>query len=930
MKKLFVYLLLLCFSLYSNAQATDLTIDIQIPGTLKNQIPYTDQQTVKNLKVTGYINNTDIKFIGGLTQLSLNGVIDLGDVTIVGNSWNGSFKSASSSFSTSAIEDYPYSIQKLILPHSLTSYLEPKRSFFQSSVDTLVFDTQVNKIGDDQDNNGSDYYDTRYTFRRQIGHLILGENVDSLMYLPSDSPQTVNLPKSLKCIASYACKGRTDLSKWNIREFPSLEEIGYCSFTYDEPGYGHTGAIKNSETLPDSIFFPNMKWMNMACFDFKEGMHVFFGDKLEVIGSSIGNFSYPYTPSAENVSLHFKSKTPPAEVYGMHISSSCKLYVPKGSKQAYESAFNNRYNVIEEAQPLEGIVLDKESILMEVGDETTLTATPVPENADDADLILEVDKPEVVSITQSGEIKALSSGTAIITASSKDGKFTAKCTVIVKTHATEAYIDPSEVKFTKLGAMEQLQAVVLPEATYDKSVKWTSSNSSICSVTSTGKIVAMGYGDAVIMAITNDGEIPATCIVKVARPKYKFTYMVDGAEYKSYEVELNSPITPEAEPTKEGYTFSGWSEVPATMPEKDVIVNGSFVINKYKLTYIVDGETYKTDEFEYGKSVIPEAEPEKEGYSFSGWSMIPETMPAKDVTVTGSFTKGEYQLIYIVDGQVYKTIHMNYGDAVLVEDAPQKEGYTFSGWSEIPGTMPAKDIAVMGSFTVNSYKLTYTVDGEEYKSVQVNYGAAIIPEAEPTKEGYSFSGWGDIPATMPSCDVAVAGSFTVNSYKLIYMVDGEEYKIVDVAYGTSIIAEAEPTKEGYSFSGWGEIPATMPANDVTVTGSFTINKYTLVYVVDGENYVTYEVNYGTQIFPLPDLTKDGYTFSGWSDIPATMPAHDVTITGGFTFVDAIEGVLADDGEHQIYTLDGMPIETLQKGVNIIKYINGKVKKVVVK
>ncbi len=672
MKKLFVYLFLLCFSLYSNAQATDLTIDNQTPGWLSSKINYGDQQTVKNLKVTGYINNGDLAFIGSLTQLSLNGVIDLGDVTIIGNFWDGNFKHAASSprsynsISRIYYEDYTYSLQKLVLPRNLTSYLE-NNYISQSYIDTLVFDTQVNKIGDYCYAYYSSYYnnsgkdnDTQYTFRRKIGHLILGENVDSLMYLPSDNPQTVHLPKSLKCIASYACKGRTDLSQWNIREFPSLEEIGYCSFTYDEPGYGHTGAIKNSATLPDSIFFPNMKWVNMACLDFKEGMHVFFGDKLEVIGSSDGGVSYPYYPSAENVSLHFKSKTPPAEIYGMHISSSCKLYVPKGSKQVYESAFPNIYKVIEEAQPLEGIMLDKESILMEVGDETTLTATPVPENADDADFVLEVDKPEVISITQSGEIKALSSGTAVITASSVDGKFTAECKVIVKTHATEVYIDPSEVTFTKLGTMEQLQAVVLPKETFDKSVKWTSSNSSVCTVTSTGKIVAMGYGEAVIMAITNDGEIPATCVVKVALPKYKLTYMVDNVVYKTYDVEYTSTITPEAFPTKEGYTFSGWNGLPATMPSKDMTVTGSFTINKYKMTYMVDGVVYKTSEVEYGTSITPESEPTKEGYSFSGWSEIPATMPAKNVTITGSFTlidaiedvvadDGTYQ-IYTIDG----------------------------------------------------------------------------------------------------------------------------------------------------------------------------------------------------------------------------------------------------------------------------------------
>lgn len=864
----------MCMALFG--QATDLTIDNQTPGWLSSKINYGDQQTVKNLKVTGYINNTDIRFIGSLTQLSLNGVIDLGDVTIVGNSWNGHFKSPSSATSTYVTEDYPYSIQKLILPHNLTSYLEPKRSFFQSSVDTLVFDTQVNKIGDYCFTYYSSYYnnsgkdnDIQDTFHRQIGHLILGENVDSLMYLPSDNPQTVYLPKSLKCIASYACKGRKDLSKWNIREFPGLEEIGYCSFTYDEPGYGHTGAIKNSETLPDSIFFPNMKWMNMACFDFKEGMHVFFGDKLKVIGSGDGGVSYPYYPSAENVSLHFKSKTPPAEIYGMHISSSCKLYVPKGSKQAYESAFPNIYKVIEEAQPLEGIMLDKESILMEVGDETTLTATPVPENADDADLVLKVDKPEVISITQSGEVKALSSGTAVITASSVDGRFTAECTVIVKTHATEVYIDPSEVIFTKLGTMEQLQAVVLPKETFDKSVKWTSSNSSVCTVTSTGKIVAMGYGDAVIMAITNDGELPATCVVKVSPEKHKLTYLIDGKEYKFYEVEYNSAITPETLPKKEGYTFSGWSDIPATMPNHDVTVTGTFTIDKYKMNYIVDGKTYKTIEIEYGKDIAAETNPEKEGYTFSGWSEIPTTMPAKDVTVTGSFTINSYKLIYVVDGEEYKSVNVNYCESITAETEPVKEGYTFSGWSLIPATMPAKDVTITGSFSKGQYKLTYILDGQTYKTVSMDYGVSVTEENAPEKEGYTFSGWNGIPSTMPAKDVTVTGSFTINNYKLIYMVDDEEYKTYEVEYGASITAEAEPTKEGY-------------------------------------------------------------TFSGWSEIPATMPAKDVTITGGFTFVDTISDIIADDATSQIYTLDGKQVDTLQKGVNIIRMKNGTTKKVYVK
>lgn len=351
---------------------------------------------------------------------------------------------------------------------------------------------------------------------------------------------------------------------------------------------------------------------------------------------------------------------------------------------------------------------------------------------------------------------------------------------------------------------------------------------------------------------------------------------------------------------------------------------------KHDVTFYVDGQVYVTYEYDLGDEIIPEEEPTKEHYTFSGWSEIPTTMPDKNVAVNGTFIGDKYTLTYIVDEETYKTYDVEYGTAITAEAAPTKEGYTFSGWSEIPATMPANDVTVTGSFTINKYILAYTVDGEEYKSVLVNYGEEIAPESEPTKDGYTFSGWNDIPATMPAKDVTVTGSFVVNSYKLTYMVDGEEYKIVDVAYGTSITAEAAPTKEGYSFSGWSEMPATMPANDITVTGSFTINKYTLAYVVDGENYVTYEVNYGTQIFPLPELTKDGYTFSGWSTIPETMPAHDVTITGTFTFIDAIEGVTAADDEYQIYTIDGKPVETLQKGVNIIRFSNGTTKKAGVK
>ena len=180
----------------------------------------------------------------------------------------------------------------------------------------------------------------------------------------------------------------------------------------------------------------------------------------------------------------------------------------------------------------------------------------------------------------------------------------------------------------------------------------------------------------------------------------------------------------------------------------------------------------------------------------------------------------EHTLTYMVDGEVYKTDSIEEDEEIIVESEPAREGYSFSGWSEIPKTMPAYDITVTGTFTINKYKLTYTVDGEEYKSYELGYGASITPEDDPAKEGYSFSGWSEIPETMPAHDVTVTSTFTINKYKLTYIVDGEEYQSYELYYGASITPEVEPVKEGYTFSGWSEIPETMPACDITVTGTF--------------------------------------------------------------------------------------------------------------
>ena len=253
------------------------------------------------------------------------------------------------------------------------------------------------------------------------------------------------------------------------------------------------------------------------------------------------------------------------------------------------------------------------------------------------------------------------------------------------------------------------------------------------------------------------------------------------------------------------------------------------IIDTFTITFDSNGGTsVESITQDNGTVITPPANPTREGYTFIGWEpALPETMPIGGLAVKAQWVINKYTLTYVIDGQEYSKSEVEYNATITQLDDPVREGYTFSGWSEIPATMPAHDVEVSGSFTVNSYTLTYIVDGNAYKTLTVDYGTAITPEAEPTKEGYTFSGWSEIPATMPANDVEVTGSFTINSYTLTYIVDGNAYKTLTVDYGTAITPEAEPTKEGYTFSGWSEIPATMPAHDVEVTGSFIQNIYIL-------------------------------------------------------------------------------------------------------
>ena len=218
-------------------------------------------------------------------------------------------------------------------------------------------------------------------------------------------------------------------------------------------------------------------------------------------------------------------------------------------------------------------------------------------------------------------------------------------------------------------------------------------------------------------------------------------------------------------------------------------------------------------------------------------------------------------------------------------------------------TMDGKTATCTVTVSPQSFVVMYYLDGELFRTDTIQHGNTIVQVPDPVREGYTFNGWSEIPATMPANDITVTGSFTINKYLLTYKVDGETIRSDSIAYGTSLIAKQEPTKEGYTFSGWSEIPATMPANDITVTGSFTINSYVITYMVDGEVFYQDTIEYNGSISLPTAPKKEGYIFVDWLDLPETMPSHDVTITANFTVDDGVIGIELDDS-YRVYDLTG--------------------------
>ena len=211
------------------------------------------------------------------------------------------------------------------------------------------------------------------------------------------------------------------------------------------------------------------------------------------------------------------------------------------------------------------------------------------------------------------------------------------------------------------------------------------------------------------------------------------------------------------------------------------------------------------------------------------------------------------------------------------------------------GSVPSDVTELTVQWTAPTYAVTLNTNGGTINNGNVTsytYCVGATLPTDVTRTGYTFKGWYYNENLTGSPVTAISNIETgnkeywakweINQYTVTVKPENGEADItITQDYGTAIAAPADPTREGYTFTGWDrDIPATMPAENMTITAKWKVNQYTITFDSNGGSEIApITQDYGTAITAPADPTREGYTFIGWDKaIPATMPAEDLTIT----------------------------------------------------
>ena len=326
------------------------------------------------------------------------------------------------------------------------------------------------------------------------------------------------------------------------------------------------------------------------------------------------------------------------------------------------------------------------------------------------------------------------------------------------------------------------------------------------------------------------------------------------------------------------------------------------ISTQLSVTYVVDGETYRVQEYDMDAKISLPTPPVKEGYTFIGWyvdeALTTPYAEGKVNKIMTLYAKFSVSTIYIVVNTVGGTkidpIEVVPGADYTIP-AAEKEGYTFLGYTyidengeeqEFPleGKYPSNvGVKITAKYAINKYNVTFV--GAETTEKEVEYGSvAVAPNAE--KPGYTFGGWYtsktnqtndtkfdmNTPITQ---DTTLYAKYTANTYEITLTLNGgtlanDADKNVTVTYDGSY-SLAEPTKVGYTFIGYEFDGKEFASNgkytyagDVVLSAKWEQDKYTVTFKnVDGDTEIAKVENlvYGDKLPSIP-AAAPGYELGG--------------------------------------------------------------------
>ncbi|MBQ9743365.1 MAG: InlB B-repeat-containing protein, partial [Ruminococcus sp.] len=327
------------------------------------------------------------------------------------------------------------------------------------------------------------------------------------------------------------------------------------------------------------------------------------------------------------------------------------------------------------------------------------------------------------------------------------------------------------------------------------------------------------------------------------RVYYYFVYFkdYDGTVLWQQNIKSGTTVTPPADPTREGYTFTGWDNTDFTITAETTFTATykSNVVATYTVTFMDwDGTVLDTQTVTEGEAATAPANPERAAtaqytYTFKEWDTDFDNITA-DTTVTATYTQtlNKYTVTFVDwDGTVLSEQQVEYGKSATAPADPTREAtaqytYTFAGWNGSSSGITA-DTTITATYTqtLNKYTVTFVDwDGTVLSEQQVEYGKSATAPADPTRDGYTFAGWNGSSSGI-TADTTITATYTqsIIEYTVTFADwDGTGLSEQQVEYGKSATAPAAPTRDGYTFAGWDTDYSSITA-DTTVTATYTKN-----------------------------------------------------------------------------------------------------------